>query len=64
MLSAMVGGFDKDVLEEFYDLTPDQFARLLNLYSAEYGEGAEKKHGEISTRMPQKTSPILSQMQT
>jgi hypothetical protein len=47
MLSAMVGGFDKDVLEEFYDLTPDQFARLLNLYSAEYGEGAEKKRGEI-----------------
>ncbi len=38
-LSAMVGGFDKDILERFYSLTPDQLARLLNIYSASYGDG-------------------------
>lgn len=36
----MVGGFDKDVLEKFYSLTPDQLARLLNIYSDAYGSGA------------------------
>jgi len=49
MLSTMVGGFDKDVLEKFYALTPDQFARLLNLYSAEYGEGAAEYAREVSS---------------
>ena len=49
MLSAMIGGFDKDVLEKFYALTPDQFARLLNLYSAEYGEGAAEYAREVSS---------------
>lgn len=39
-LSAMMGGFDHDVLEKFYLLTPDQLARLLNIYSDEYGTGA------------------------
>ena len=38
-LSAMLGGFDKDVLESFYSLTPDQLARLINIYSDSYGEG-------------------------
>ena len=40
MLSAMVGGFDRDVLEKFYMLSTDQLARLFNLYSDEYGDGA------------------------
>ena len=40
MLSAMVGGFDRDVLEKFYLLSTDQLARLFNLYSDEYGDGA------------------------
>ena len=35
----MVGGFDEDVLEKFYSLTPDQLARLFNIYSDEYGSG-------------------------
>ena len=47
MLSAMVGGFDKDVLEKFYALSTDQFARLLNVYSAEYGEGAADYAREV-----------------
>ena len=38
-VSAMVGGFDKDVLDKFYSLTPDQLARLFNIYSDEYGNG-------------------------
>jgi hypothetical protein len=49
-LSAMVGGFDGDVLEKFYTLSADQLARLLNIYSAEYGDGAagyaRKVYGE------------------
>jgi hypothetical protein len=40
MLSAMVGGFDRDVLEKFYALSADQLARLFNIYEDEYGEGA------------------------
>jgi hypothetical protein len=40
MLSAMVGGFDRDLLEKFYALTVDQLARLFNIYSDEYGDGA------------------------
>lgn len=35
----MVGGFDQDVLDKFYSLTPDQLARLFNIYSDEYGSG-------------------------
>ena len=46
-LSAMVGGFDKDVLEKFYALSDDQFARLLNIYSAEYGAGAATYAREV-----------------
>ena len=38
-LSAAIGGFDKDILERFYSLTPDQLARLFNIYSNEYGDG-------------------------
>ena len=38
-LSALVGGFDKDILERFYSLTPNQLARLLDIYSTEYGDG-------------------------
>src|SRR5688500_9017605 len=38
-LSAMVGGFDKDILERFSSLTPAQLARLFNIYSIEYGDG-------------------------
>jgi hypothetical protein len=38
-LSAALGGFDKDVLERFYSLTPDQLAHLLNIYSDSYGDG-------------------------
>ena len=38
-VSAMVGGFDEDVLDSFYSLTPDQLARLFNIYSDEYGSG-------------------------
>jgi hypothetical protein len=38
-LSALVGGFDKDILERFYSLTPDQLTQLLNIYSTEYGDG-------------------------
>lgn len=36
----MVGGFDRDVLDKFYTLTPDQLARLINIYEVEYGSGA------------------------
>lgn len=55
-LSALVGGFDKDILERFYSLTPDQLTQLLSLYSTEYGNGparyarntyAEWKHGSV-----------------
>src|ERR1044071_6564431 len=38
-LFAMMGGFDKDVLERFYALTPDQLTRLISIYSNEYGDG-------------------------
>jgi hypothetical protein len=38
-LSAALNGFDKDVLERFYSLTPDQLARLFNIYSNSYGDG-------------------------
>lgn len=40
MLSAMVGGFDRDVLEKFYTLSTGQLARLFNIYSDEYGDSA------------------------
>jgi len=55
-LSAAVGGFDKDVLERFYSLTPDQLARIFNIYSDSYGDGpaeyarktyVEWKHGAV-----------------
>ena len=38
-LSAMVNGFDNDILERFYSLAPDQLTRLFNIYSDEYGDG-------------------------
>ena len=38
-LSFALSGFDKDVLERFYSLTPDQLTRLFNIYSASYGDG-------------------------
>ena len=38
-LSAALGGFDKDILERFYSLTPDQLAHLINIYSNSYGDG-------------------------
>jgi hypothetical protein len=55
-LSFGLGGFDKDVLERFYSLTPDQLARLFNIYSESYGDGpaayarktyAGWKHGSV-----------------
>ena len=39
-LSASVSGFDQDVLEKFYSLTNNQLARLIDIYSEEYGTGA------------------------
>src|ERR1043165_9324360 len=38
-LSAALNGFDRDILEYFYSLTPDQLAHLINIYSESYGEG-------------------------
>lgn len=38
-LSFGLGGFDKDVLEHFYSLTPDQLSRLFDIYSDSYGDG-------------------------
>lgn len=38
-LSFALAGFDKDVLERFYALTPDQLSRLFNIYSDSYGAG-------------------------
>lgn len=38
-LSAALNGFDKDVLERFYSLTPDQLTSLFNIYSDSYGDG-------------------------
>lgn len=55
-LSAALSGFDKDILERFYSLTPDQLFRLLNIYSNSYGDGSASyarktydnwKHGEV-----------------
>ena len=38
-LSAALSGFDKDILERFYALTPDQLTHLLEIYSDSYGDG-------------------------
>jgi hypothetical protein len=38
-LSAALGGFDRDILERFYSLTPDQLTSLFNIYSDSYGDG-------------------------
>ena len=38
-LSVAIGGFDEDILERFYTLTPDQLAHLFNIYATEYGNG-------------------------
>jgi hypothetical protein len=38
-LSAALSGFDKDILERFYALTPDQLTHLLDIYSDSYGDG-------------------------
>ena len=43
----MVGGFDRDILEKFYTLTEDQLARLFNIYSDEYGDGAADYAREV-----------------
>src|SRR5215470_3659856 len=49
-LSAALGGFDKDILERFYSLTPEQLAHLLNIYLESYGDGpaayARKTYGD------------------
>lgn len=56
LLSAALGGFDKDILERFYALTPDQLTHLLDIYSDSYGDGPaayarktypEWKHGAV-----------------
>src|SRR6185369_2467049 len=56
LLSAALSGFDKDILERFYALTPDQLTRLLDIYSDSYGDGpgayarktyADWKHGAV-----------------
>ena len=39
LLSEALGGFDKDILEKFYALKPDELARLFNIYAGEYGDG-------------------------
>jgi len=55
-LSAALNGFDKDILERFYSLTPEQLTHLLNIYSESYGEGPATyarrtysgwKHGKV-----------------
>jgi integrase len=46
-LSAALSGFDKDILERFYSLTPDQLTRLLNVYSDSYGDGPVQKELNI-----------------
>lgn len=38
-LSAALSGFDKDILERFYSLTPEQLIHLINIYSNSYGDG-------------------------
>ncbi|HEY0762490.1 MAG TPA: hypothetical protein VGD61_08965 [Pyrinomonadaceae bacterium] len=38
-LSSALGGFDKDILEKFYVLTPTQLARLFDIYTGSYGDG-------------------------
>src|ERR1041384_1504583 len=55
-LSFALGGFDKDILERFYSLKPDQLVHLFNIYSETYGDGpaayarktyADWKHGVV-----------------
>ncbi|HET6974887.1 MAG TPA: hypothetical protein VFI24_01075 [Pyrinomonadaceae bacterium] len=55
-LSLAVGGFDKDVLEKFYVLNPDQLTHLFDIYTDRYGDGpgayarktyADWKTGEV-----------------
>jgi hypothetical protein len=55
-LSAALSGFDKDIIERFYALTPDQLSRLFNIYSDSYGNGpaayarktyVDWKHGAV-----------------
>ena len=55
-LSAALSGFDKDILERFYALTPDQLTHLFNIYSESYGDGpgayarktyVDWKHGAV-----------------
>jgi len=38
-LSAALNGFDRDILERFYSLTPEQLTDLINIYSESYGKG-------------------------
>ena len=35
----LFGGFDKDILEKFYALTPAQLSHLLDIYTDKYGAG-------------------------
>jgi hypothetical protein len=60
-LSAALGGFDKDILERFYSLTPDQLVRLFNIYSKEYGDGPRHTPGGLITIATRNRSPELRQ---